>query len=220
MFWDEDAVNLKHLKPSFLSILEFPGGHREIRSCRLCCTHLDESIAKDKHYSLNLLHTTEPVDPCILEDGIPLVSCPFCGTSPFDSYEIEMINDIEKLGSLLTINTCDFCEDPYEDRVVNKLHDKDGFHILNKCKFGCDNPLSDPAWLRGNLQFRAIDIRLIERTYEDSRWRILVEDNLGRRVDRSVTRRTNETKESLAGSIHSCSAHHELDQLHLKIYYD
>ncbi|NHN33323.1 hypothetical protein [Paenibacillus agricola] len=221
--FEEPFQNIKSTRSMHLEIAIYPNQMRELlNSSRFCCDRLEEKQS-DRNYSLNILENCEiSTIPRFVKQGLPVETCPFCKSDLFadGEYTLTYVYDPLKLAESLSIGDCDVCNQ--DNRIVNYLHDEFGFHVLNTCKFGCDDVCSDPSWLDGNLTFNVISLTRVEQGHMDSRWQLKLQDSNSNQIEKCIIRRDTETAEELLNEIHSCTAHHQLSRLDLKhkIYYD
>lgn len=209
-----------------LKVACYPNGKRQLLSTsKLCCSRLDDAFHDIFfRFSMNILEQTTDLPPIFIKAGEPIDDCPFCGTIFREkACNIQFISDIEELAGYLSISSCDFCSQ--ENRVVTPLYDggeENGVHVMDICKFGCDDELSNAAWLKGSLAFQVEEIRRLELGYMDSSWFVRIRDSDGKVSERTFTRRNTESEEQLRGEIEGCTAYHEISRLELRfrINYD
>lgn len=196
-----------------INVALYPNGEFDILQCT-CCSSFETSL-EDKEIHFAKSDQLEPLVQAYL-DKAPISLCPYCEKEIRFSY----VTDPHLLAENLDISGCDYCEE--KGRIVTHLHDEFGFHVLNKCKFGCNDEYSKTDWIRGNLTFQVLQIQRDKVSYMDSHWTVTYQDSTGAVHTRSFTRRDYETAESLTMAIEACTAHHEISRVEQqsRIYYD
>lgn len=137
------------------------------------------------------------------------------GFIPNECYVKGNIHEPEPNG-LLKVGKCDLCYE--ESRYLKELHDRDGFHIMDGCYFGCNDRRSILDEESEKIEVLSI-IEVHRSECHDSEWAIVIKAD-GVEFGYHLTRLNSETKENLQNKIISCRNRKAVQRLNQHVFHN